>query len=186
MTDFVDALDQYSSYEYYEIPDGGHYLLPFSVVAASSHDVLDATGNYASLIKRALSLAPPDCTRCDDISTSWMTANGKKCDDSKWQISKKCVEDDVWVSNGYCRTSCSKAGRGYDGETCCQPSVPPCTECINTRTPWMRSKGKTCEEMGESLMHKKCGDDGPWAINKYCQKSCFEAELGYDDIICCK
>jgi len=132
----------------------------------------------------------PDCISCDDISTRWMTKNGKSCEDSKRQIHTKCLDDSVWTSNGYCRTSCSKAGRGYPGEACCQPSVPPtdaptaCTQCTNTPTAWMIRNDKTCE-MLKGLMQTKCRGNAGWTTKKYCQKSCFEAERGYHDIICC-
>jgi len=123
MEDFVSALDsQSSSYEYYEVPGGGHYLVPFSQVAAASDGALDTNGNYASLIDRALNLPIPDCVRCDNQPTNWMVNNQKTCENGNWHIANKCAADPFWTSQGFCRESCFEAGRGYPGETCC-PSI---------------------------------------------------------------
>jgi len=186
MTDFVYALGQQgTSYEYYEVLEGGgHYLVPFSQVAAVSNGVLDPSGDYASLIERALMLPNPSCVRCDDIATPWMEDNGKSCDVTTWLITNKCVEDDQWVTNGYCRSSCYDAGRGYANEVCCPPPTPPssCTECSDDATPWMENNAKTC---ATSALETNCNENGWWVSNAYCQLSCFAAGRGYEGIDCC-
>eukprot|EP00546_Thalassionema_frauenfeldii_P015028 CAMPEP_0178914700 /NCGR_PEP_ID=MMETSP0786-20121207/11585_1 /TAXON_ID=186022 /ORGANISM="Thalassionema frauenfeldii, Strain CCMP 1798" /LENGTH=387 /DNA_ID=CAMNT_0020587665 /DNA_START=195 /DNA_END=1355 /DNA_ORIENTATION=+ len=138
MTDFISAIEEQSTgYEYYEVPGGGHFLVPFSQVAAISEELLDESDDYSSLIDRALGLSIPDCVRCDDKPTTWMINNSKDCFTADWHITNKCVDDPAWVSAGYCRSSCFDAGRGYPGETCCLISdEPACTECSNNPTPW--------------------------------------------------
>lgn len=175
-------MEQGTSNEYYEVEGGGHYLVPFERVAAVRDGVLDPSGNYASLIERALMLSnPTSCVQCDNVATPWMDENYKTCDATKWLISSKCVDDPNWVTNGYCRLSCYDAGKGYDAnQVCC----PPCTECTDEKTPWMANNEKTCATSPDTI-ETNCYENGWWASNNYCQQSCFDAGRGYEGIECC-
>lgn len=191
MTDLVAALEgQGTAHEYYEVEGGGHYLVPFSQVAAVSDGQMDPSGAYASLVGTALSLPPPVCVRCDDVPTAWMTNNDKTCATADWHVANKCADDPFWLQMGYCRASCHGAGRGYEGEACCPPRAPPapddgCVACSDNPTPWMTSNGKTCDGSTSSIL-TKCRDDDYWANNNYCQQSCFDADRGYDGVACCE
>ena len=188
MTDLITALgEENTAYEYYEVPNGGHYLVPFSQVAAISGGNLTSTGTYASLVDRALNLPTPSCVRCDNIPTNWMTNNDKTCDNSSWHINNKCNDDTNWVVEGYCRASCFEAGRGYPNEICCPKKevvVEECTECTDTPTPWMLNNGKTCNDSTSSL-ESNCNSTPWWTSNSYCQKSCYDTGRGYDGVVCC-
>jgi len=186
MTDFVTALaGQNAEYEYYEVEDGGHYLVPFSQVASVSGGKLESSGNYASLIERALTLPAPACVRCDNVPTAWMLDNAQTCDEAKWHITNKCSEDPWWETMGYCRASCYDAGRGYLGEVCCPPRLTSnCIECSDDLTPWMATNGKTCGDMPDTIA-AKCTRDDWWISNNFCQQTCFDADRGYEGITCC-
>mmetsp|Transcript_17373 Transcript_17373/g.27234 ORF Transcript_17373/g.27234 Transcript_17373/m.27234 type:complete len:551 (-) Transcript_17373:1029-2681(-) len=126
----------------------------------------------------------PTCVRCDDLPTPWMVFNGKTCDGSEWLISDKCVVDQNWVTNGYCRSSCYTAGRGYVNEVCCPPPTPPssCTDCSDDATPSMENNAKTC---ATSSIESNCYKNDWWRSNNYCQQSCYFAGYGYEGIVCC-
>jgi len=184
MTEFVSSLaEQGVSHEYYEVPQGGHYLVPYPKVAAVSNGALDGVnGTYADLVQRALLLSPPACVRCDDVPTQWMMRMDKTCSTASWHIENKCVDDVFWAKGGYCRSSCYDAGRGYVGETCCPPSmVKQCKECDDVPTQWMENNGRACNE----VRNLKCHENRRWVRMGFCRKSCFDAGRGYNGDTCC-
>lgn len=194
MTEFVTALmNNGVSHEYYEVPKGGHYLVPFSQVAAASAGTLSSDGNYASLIKRALQLEPSSCVRCSDFpSHAMFFKEGRKCSDPdivpRLINGEHCVDSTWWSNTGTCRLSCFKNGKGYLGETCCpEPDEEyleqPCTNCVDILTPTMTKNHITCSESG--VIETKCRDDSWWVSHNYCQNSCYQAGRGYDGIECC-
>jgi len=183
--DFRESLsNQGVPNEYYEVPGGGHYLVPFDQVADVSGGVFRDGDDYSSLVARALALPPPSCTRCDDEVPNFMTQNGQTCESGTWAIANKCNSDAFWTARGYCRNSCHKAERGYEGDNCCL-SQESCISCSDVPSPWMEGKDHTCEE-GRWYIRNNCNTNASWEENVYCRQSCFSAGLGYDGDICCE
>jgi len=123
MTDMENSLIENDvAYSYYEVPTGGHFLVDYDKVVQVSDGTLSSDNEYeyAGLIQRALELTMNTCTACNNIPTQWMTDNGQTCDSGTWMIENRCNDSSDWKNNKYCQQSCYDAGRGYDGDNCCQ------------------------------------------------------------------
>mmetsp|Transcript_16775 Transcript_16775/g.37224 ORF Transcript_16775/g.37224 Transcript_16775/m.37224 type:complete len:353 (-) Transcript_16775:139-1197(-) len=61
-----------------------------------------------------------ECRVCDDKPTPNMSRKGGTCADFPNVIRTKCSGADNWDENGFCRYTCFRAGRPYDGfDDCC-------------------------------------------------------------------
>jgi len=184
MIDFSQSLSNSGvPYEYYEVPGGGHYLVPFDQVADASGGVFADGDDYSTLVARALDLPAPSCVRCDNMASDWMIDNEQTCENGMWSIQNKCSSDEFWTRKGFCRQSCFEAGRGYEGYNCCA-RPDNCISCNNIPSPWMESNGRTCED-GIWFINNNCNTDVLWEENVYCRRSCFSAGMGYDGDNCC-
>ena len=212
ISNFVTSLmNEGVSYEYYsvprltgyEVPTGGHHLVPFHQVAAVSDGRLDGTtGDYSSLIERAINLPPPACVRCTDIGSQYMSDNGITCSEmGEGRLQSKCSLEKYWFTSGFCRYSCYMAGKGYPGDVCCSKedeqvveesmevasveASSMCSQCTDLLTPWMTANHETCKTSLENFS-SRCRGNPKWRRNSYCQNSCYHAGLGYDDgVECC-
>ncbi|EOD17281.1 hypothetical protein EMIHUDRAFT_118619 [Emiliania huxleyi CCMP1516] len=67
------------------------------------------------------------------------------------------------------------------------PSLPPplpCTECADERNKWMATNSLTCHSFPYAYI-KLCKWDAEWAMQKFCQRSCFDNGAGYGGDLCC-
>jgi len=160
----------------------------------------------------ALNDSPVDnsnCTLCDDREISWMSNIGLDCVNSPY-IDTKCNKNINWINNKYCQLSCYNKGNGYVGDQCCVPTAMPtpspsqlptelqsqqptqfptrnqanCILCHDEENDYMNNVGMDCETSA-SYIERKCINNGTWRQEKFCQKSCYEAGLGYESDNCC-
>jgi hypothetical protein len=61
----------------------------------------------------------PSCQICNDAPSKNMNST---CAKSPHLIKSQCHDNVHWLANKYCQSSCYKAGRGYDGDVCCDLS----------------------------------------------------------------
>jgi len=146
--------------------------------------------------------SPTSCIECSDIEHP-------RVDDCTTTnlLDTACNKNRQWTRQEYCQLSCFNAGNGYDGDNCCQgpvvtptkaPVAPPtkapteaptlaptsaCTQCTNNEAGFMIEKGFNCETYNR--LGSKCNKKNNWIDNKYCQQSCFLANLGYAGDTCC-
>jgi len=163
-----------------------------------------------TLLPSSSSLADnSNCIQCDDTPVDWMIAQNFGCVNSLF-LSGKCKNSESWRQNKYCQLSCFNASLGYEGDECCRvtknPTPPPtsepthkpserlsqsptqdetnCEVCENERNSYMFNVGMNCESKN-SYIRGKCNKNGTWRQAKYCQKSCYELQFGYEGDKCC-
>jgi len=66
----------------------------------------------------------------------------------------------------------------------------PSMQCSDIPSPWMVKKDKTCKDWKDVFANKYgqeklCKNSKTWSQYRYCQHSCFVAEIGYDGDACC-
>jgi len=125
--------------------------------------------------------SPTSCTddhpqlTCADLDSSLLETN--------------CNNNKRWRTMNFCQHSCFMEGYGYDGDDCGAATAPTkapaptqaptqtCEQCDN-----VHPRNKDCTSLNLS---NKCINRPRWVIKKYCQKSCFKANLGYGGDNCC-
>jgi len=60
-----------------------------------------------------------NCVVCDDVPTPGMKEKNGECRDFPDTMTKKCIMNNKWISNGFCKLSCHNAGFGYPDAVCC-------------------------------------------------------------------
>jgi len=149
-----------------------------------------------------------NCITCDDNEIEWMANQNLDCVNSPF-LQKKCNKNNNWRQNKYCQYSCYMEGNGYYGDKCCtptnEPTPPPsqvvmaepqftsaapskdqtnCNACTNIEIDYMFDVGMECDT-SFNYVRSKCKKSSNWRLNKYCQKTCYELECGYDGDKCC-
>jgi hypothetical protein len=57
-------------------------------------------------------------------------------------------------------------------------TAPVNSSCSDIATRSMERQGKVCSVLSRSVLERKCARR-QWRTKKYCQRSCFEAGVGY-------
>lgn len=122
-------------------------------------------------------------TVCSDVPSQWMIDNGKQCATWTWGLQNRCRQSSNWVTHKYCQQSCWDQYNGYDGDNCGRAPQERQASCSDTPSPYMVSNQKQCATWAWGLKNK-CRNDSEWISNKYCQKSCWENQRGYDGDDC--
>lgn len=156
IVDFSNVLSESGvAHEYYEVPGGGHFMVPFNQVASVSGGVFNADDGYSSFIRNAILLvdsvpigAPSDTFPPTSTST-------------------------------YLTSSVSSSAPSA------APPNTSCVQCNNKETKWMADNGKTCEVGSDWFIQNRCASDSFWVREQYCRKSCYDAGRGYEGDVCC-
>jgi len=145
----------------------------------------------------------PGCVVCDDLRTPWMIQNSKTCQDWAMTDARCASKSKYWTDNKFCRFTCADLAMPYDNDVCCDiqeddeipvvippPSPSPtasptCTECTNMETLGMRNNGLDCTDLNYAF--GRCRDKTSyWVDNKWCQRTCYKLNQGYDGDECCQ
>jgi len=147
-----------------------------------------------------------DCSSCDDVPDLHMKNNGLEC--STYQDLAYYCKTDYWMENKYCQFSCWNASLGYDVESghnvgseqilqddstvLAEPVKSSelenvntsfgCNICDDVPDVHMKSNGLECSTYQDLAYY--CTTD-TWKRKKYCQSSCWNANVGYDGDNCC-
>ena len=73
----------------------------------------------------------------------------------------------------------------YESEDYESEDYEECEECTDEATPWMERNEIECETASMNFLESKCRNNRRWTNEEYCMWTCFERDLGYDDIVCC-
>jgi len=135
------------------------------------------------------------CQQCTDEPNSWMTNNNKECASFPWAWNKACNKQTYWVDNNFCQKTCFDNGVGYPGDNCCPKNAPtvsptavpstPCHQCTDEPNGWMADNNKECASFPWAW-NKACNKKTNWVDNNFCQKTCFDNDVGYPGDNCCQ
>jgi len=82
--------------------------------------------NYAACVPDNTATSEPTpqpCVVCTDVATPKMDKKGEKCGDKPKTLQKNCNGKSKWINKNWCQLSCYNAGKGYEGDVCCNASA---------------------------------------------------------------